>query len=347
MLAAGCIGLIGLSAPALGGPKPKAIEQHQRVQAANLGSKNKIIQRVIKAHAAAKRAREARAERLVSMPIAETPKRPLLGWPALVTEARKYLGTNPTARSRLWCATFMNMVLAKVGYSGTNSDAAKSFAQYGYRVSEPEVGAIAVLTRGKTGGHVGVVSGIDEQGNPIIISGNHGDRVGEAIYPRSRVIAYVMPSGDRSAVTTQVAARSQTGERSQASERRASSDGGIDSPITELIAAIEAEQKRDERPVRGTTQSRRADLEPRPMQRAGTLPMDPALAGLLGITQQTRARAQAAALAAPPAALAVRQSAPVPPTPPPLRQRQIQQQADVGAASRVVSNGPVGGYGLR
>ncbi len=142
------------------------------------------------------------------MPIAEAPKRPALGWPALVSEARKYMGTNPTSRSRLWCATFMNLVLAKVGYAGTNSDAAKSFAYYGHRISEPRIGAIAVLTRGKNGGHVGVVSGIDANGNPIIISGNHGRRVGEAAYPRSRVIAYVMPS-TRQSPNTQVAERSQ------------------------------------------------------------------------------------------------------------------------------------------
>src|SRR5476649_843464 len=108
------------------------------------------------------------------MPMADAPKRPMFGWPALVSEARKYIGTNPTARTKLWCATFMNLVLAKVGYAGTHSDAAKSFAQYGHRISEPKVGAIAVLTRGRNGGHVGVVSGIDQQGNPIIISGNHG-----------------------------------------------------------------------------------------------------------------------------------------------------------------------------
>ena len=39
----------------------------------------------------------------------------------------------------------------------------------------------------------GVVSGIDPSGNPIIISGNHGHKVGEGVYPRSRVYAYVMP----------------------------------------------------------------------------------------------------------------------------------------------------------
>ena len=113
--------------------------------------------------------------------------------PSLVSEARKYMGTNPTARKKLWCATFMNMVLAKAGYAGTNSDAAKSFAYYGRRVSEPRIGAIAVLTRGKRGGHVGVVSGIDANGNPIIVSGNHNHTVAEAVYPRGRISAYVMP----------------------------------------------------------------------------------------------------------------------------------------------------------
>ena len=164
--------------------------------------------------------------------------KPPFGWPALVAEARKYMGTNPTARSRLWCATFMNMVLAKSGYSGTNSDAARSFASYGRRISEPKVGAIAVLTRGKRGGHVGVVSGIDSHGNPIIISGNHNKRVGEAVYARSRVIAYVMPT-DRQVGTVQVAASGPVS--------RPSADSSIDSPIAELIAAIEAEQSRPER----------------------------------------------------------------------------------------------------
>ena len=72
----------------------------------------------------------------------------------------------------------MNFVLERSGYSGTNSDAAKSFASYGVRVRGPQVGAIAVMTRGKNGGHVGVVSGIDSSGNPIVISGNHGKKVG-------------------------------------------------------------------------------------------------------------------------------------------------------------------------
>jgi uncharacterized protein (TIGR02594 family) len=112
----------------------------------------------------------------------------------VVAEARRYIGGNPTGRGRLWCARFMNMVLQHSGLHGTGSDMARSFASYGHRVSGPQIGAIAVMGR-RGGGHVGVVSGIDASGNPIVVSGNHGHRVAESVYPRSRIYAYVMPTG--------------------------------------------------------------------------------------------------------------------------------------------------------
>jgi uncharacterized protein (TIGR02594 family) len=112
----------------------------------------------------------------------------------VVAEARRYLGGNPTGRGRLWCARFMNMVLQRSGLHGTGSDMARSFAGYGQRLSGPQVGAIAVMGR-RGGGHVGVVSGIDASGNPIVVSGNHGNRVAESVYPRGRIYAYVMPTG--------------------------------------------------------------------------------------------------------------------------------------------------------
>ena len=174
--------------------------------------------------------------------------------PALVAEARKYMGTNPTDRKRLWCATFMNFVLARLGYAGTNSDAAKSFAYYGRRISEPRVGAIAVLTRGRRGGHVGVVSGIDAKGDPIIISGNHNRTVGEGVYPRSRVIAYVMPAEQRAGMRI----------ASSGPVSLPAADSGLDSPITELIAAIEAEQARTEKPE-PRRESRAAAQPPAPL----------------------------------------------------------------------------------
>lgn len=112
----------------------------------------------------------------------------------VVAEARRYIGGNPTGRRSLWCARFMNFVLQRSGHSTTGSDMARSFASYGSRVSGPRVGAIAVMSRGRGGGHVGVVSGVDAKGNPIVVSGNHGHRVAESVYSKSRVYAYVMPN---------------------------------------------------------------------------------------------------------------------------------------------------------
>ena len=113
----------------------------------------------------------------------------------IVAEARRYIGSgNPTGRASLWCARFMNMVLQRSGHKGTGSDMARSFAGYGRRISGPQVGAIAVMSRGRRGGHVGVVSGIDAKGNPIVISGNYGRRVAESSYSRGRIYAYVMPT---------------------------------------------------------------------------------------------------------------------------------------------------------
>jgi len=111
----------------------------------------------------------------------------------VVAEARRYIGGNPTSRGRLWCARFMNMVLQHSGYRGTGSDLARSFASYGQRVSGPQIGAIAVMGR-RGGGHVGIITGIDAQGNPIMISGNNGNRVREAPVSRGRIYAYVMPN---------------------------------------------------------------------------------------------------------------------------------------------------------
>jgi uncharacterized protein (TIGR02594 family) len=116
------------------------------------------------------------------------------GGSGLVSEARRYVGGNPTGRGSLWCARFMNMVLEKTGHHGTGSDMANSFAHYGTRVSGPQVGAIAVMSRGGRGGHVGIITGIDAQGNPIMISGNNGNRVREAPISRGRIYAYVMPN---------------------------------------------------------------------------------------------------------------------------------------------------------
>jgi surface antigen len=57
----------------------------------------------------------------------------------------------------------------------------------------PQPGAIVVLKRGTSpnAGHVGIVVSIDANGNPVVKSGNHRQRVAVSTYPRNQVIAYV------------------------------------------------------------------------------------------------------------------------------------------------------------
>jgi uncharacterized protein (TIGR02594 family) len=148
------------------------------------------------AHSSARTVARAQRTAAYSTRRSRSPEAPApmsFGGSGLVSEARRYIGTNPTGRSALWCATFMNMVLERSGHRGTGSNLARSFASYGTRVSGPQVGAIAVMSRGRRGGHVGIVSGIDARGNPIIISGNYQRRVAEHSYSRGRIYAYVMP----------------------------------------------------------------------------------------------------------------------------------------------------------
>jgi uncharacterized protein (TIGR02594 family) len=119
-----------------------------------------------------------------------------LGSPEALLEALKHLGANAKSMglpASLWCADFMNLVLRKSGVPATGSRAARSYLQYGQKIDEPRVGAIAIFSRGRNSGHVGIVRGTDGKGNPIIVSGNHGNKVAEATYPKARVIAYVVP----------------------------------------------------------------------------------------------------------------------------------------------------------
>jgi uncharacterized protein (TIGR02594 family) len=113
-------------------------------------------------------------------------------------EALRWKGANSSqvgVPSELWCADFMNFILGQTGQAGTGSRAARSFLKYGKPLDGPRVGAIVVFTRGGNGqsGHVGIVRGTDGEGNPIVISGNHGNKVSESMYKKEKVLGYFMP----------------------------------------------------------------------------------------------------------------------------------------------------------
>jgi len=121
------------------------------------------------------------------------------GESALVANARRFIGTNPTGRRSVWCGAFMDKILRDTGHRG-GGNLARGYLNYGPRISGPQVGAIAVMHRASgRGEHVGLVSGVDANGNPVVISGNtwgggsSRHRVMEQSIPRGRIIAYVMP----------------------------------------------------------------------------------------------------------------------------------------------------------
>lgn len=102
---------------------------------------------------------------------------------------------NSTARQlrlppTLWCADFMNLI-----FGGSNR-MALSYTSRGTAASHGCIGCVAVTKR-RGGGHVGVVKGYDKSGNPILISGNHSNRVGVGTYSKHAVVAYryVNPKG--------------------------------------------------------------------------------------------------------------------------------------------------------
>ena len=99
-------------------------------------------------------------------------------------------GGRPVGCPPLWCGC--GLALKLFGRHVRELWAARAWLKF-ERAPGPVPGSIAVLSRGRRGGHVGIVRGTDAHGNPIIYSGNHNRRWGEAVYPRSRVIAYVMP----------------------------------------------------------------------------------------------------------------------------------------------------------
>ncbi|WP_439357733.1 CHAP domain-containing protein [Bradyrhizobium sp. DASA03007] len=107
-----------------------------------------------------------------------------------VQRARQFVGDTAHevgVRSSLWCSAF----LRKVTGAQDVDDRALSWEKHQHIA--PQVGAVVTMGR-RGGGHVGIVSGFTKNGDPIVISGNHGHRVAESVYPRSRIRAWVSPT---------------------------------------------------------------------------------------------------------------------------------------------------------
>jgi uncharacterized protein (TIGR02594 family) len=108
----------------------------------------------------------------------------------VVDRARSFIGESARevgVRSTLWCSAFLRKV------TGAQDVDDRALSWENHRRIAPQVGAVVTMGR-RGGGHVGVVSGFTAKGDPIVISGNHGNRVREAVYSRSRIRAWVSPT---------------------------------------------------------------------------------------------------------------------------------------------------------
>jgi hypothetical protein len=92
---------------------------------------------------------------------------------------------------RLICAINVNSALAERGIRGTGSAVAKAFLGWG-RASAPVPGAVAVSSRGKRGGHVAIVSRV-EDGQVYVWNPSSRGRGWQEVAYRHRAISFRVP----------------------------------------------------------------------------------------------------------------------------------------------------------
>lgn len=101
------------------------------------------------------------------------------------------LGVNIDPRNVPWCGAFAGSVIQSSGYAAPkNPLAARSYLNFGQPTDQPKIGDLVVLGRGPGLGHVGFYNGLDAQGRPTMLSGNHDNGVGIGTFDTSRVLGY-------------------------------------------------------------------------------------------------------------------------------------------------------------
>lgn len=134
--------------------------------------------------------------------------------------ARGGVNLDPVAEA--WCAAFVNATLEQAGFSGTNSNMARSFLQWGREVQgAPQVGDIGVLPRGddERFGHVGIVSAVNPNGTVTLLGGNQGDAVSEQTYSADRFLGFRRPDAFGEEAAAEARRSAEEAEREAEQER--------------------------------------------------------------------------------------------------------------------------------
>jgi uncharacterized protein (TIGR02594 family) len=93
-----------------------------------------------------------------------------------------------------WCAAFVGACLDRAGIPGTGSLLARSFLSWGIEADEPQLGAVAVLSRGADPalGHVGFLVGTTGD-RLLLLGGNQSDSVSVEGFARDRLLGFRLP----------------------------------------------------------------------------------------------------------------------------------------------------------
>ena len=90
-----------------------------------------------------------------------------------------------------WCAVALNGWLVACGFPSTKSALARSFCDYGKRITVPVPGAIGVIPRGTspTFGHVFLIEKVNANGTVTAINGNVSNMVKRSTYSISSILS--------------------------------------------------------------------------------------------------------------------------------------------------------------
>lgn len=113
-----------------------------------------------------------------------------------------------------WCAAFLGAMLKRAGIAPSGSLMARSYLKWGETIAAPRLGAIAVLTRGKSAsaGHVGFYLG--QAGTRVfLLGGNQSDAVTVDAFDAKRILGYRWPKSAAHEVAAAVAPASAIFER--------------------------------------------------------------------------------------------------------------------------------------
>lgn len=104
------------------------------------------------------------------------------------TKQKTWIRDDETA----WCGAFTAYCMARAGldhHIPKTFYRAKDWANVGTALNKPAYGCIVVFNR-SGGGHVGIVVGIDKNGNLMVLGGNQSDKVSIVPFNKNRVLAY-------------------------------------------------------------------------------------------------------------------------------------------------------------